>query len=137
MKKVKFDISQDMEIKTSFIEHMSYKLKKLGKKGIPFMQILEEQIEKLGLTLYDVIKKEHYDLSLRKVSIGNSITSIRSISRINFIEIFEKTNGVEELLMRDPSSTYSNMDYETKNQYRNTIKKLAQKVRSVGNIYCE
>ena len=40
----------------------------------------------------DVIKKEHFDIAVRKVSIGNSILSIKRIQRINFLEIFEKTN---------------------------------------------
>jgi len=134
MQKVKYHAIDDMEIKTSFIEHMSYKLKKMGRFGIPYTQILEEQIEKLGLTTYDVIKKEHYDLALRKVSMGNSITSIKNISRINFIDIFEKTNGVEEILLKDPSNVYSKMDYKTKSKYREKIKKIAQKIR-ISEIY--
>lgn len=134
MKKIEYNAIDDMEIKTSFIEHMSYKLKKMGRIGIPYTQVLEEQIEKLGLTTYDVIKKEHYDLALRKVSMGNSITSIKNISRINFIDIFEKTNGVEEILLRDPSNVYSKMDYKTKSEYRDKIKKIAQKMR-ISEIY--
>lgn len=119
-------LSNDMEIKTAFIEHMTYKLKKMGKEGIPFLKVLDNQIEKLGLSSYDVVKKEHHDLALRKVSIGNSITSIKTISTINFTEVFEKTNGVEEMLNKDPIGQYSKMDFKTKNEYRNKIKELAK-----------
>ena len=31
---------------------------------------------------------------------GNSITSIKEIQRINFLDIFEKINGVEEILKK-------------------------------------
>ena len=61
------------ENKYTFIEYLSYKLKKYGKKAIPYLNILEEEINKQGLTLLEVIKKEHYDIALKKMSIGNSI----------------------------------------------------------------
>ncbi len=122
------------ENKYTFIEYMSYKLKKYGKKGIPYLNILEEEINKQGLTLQEVIKKEHFDIALKKVSIGNSIKSIHAIQRMNFLEIFEKINGVEEILKQDPSKIYENMDYKTKDYYRNKVKEIAKKTK-ISEIY--
>ena len=34
------------EMKYSFIEYMSYKLKKYGKQGLPYLEILEDQVKK-------------------------------------------------------------------------------------------
>ena len=85
---------QDM--KYPFIEYMLYILKRYGKKGYRYLKVLEEVVEKLGTTVSDVIKKEHFDIATQKVLMGNSITSIKKIQRINFLEIFEKINGVEE-----------------------------------------
>ena len=79
---------QDM--KYQFIEYMSYTLKRYGKKGYRYLKVLEEVVEKLGTTVSDVIKKEHFDIATQKVLMGNSITSIKKIQRINFLEIFEK-----------------------------------------------
>lgn len=45
--KFKFNIKDDMEIKSAFVEHMTYKLKKMGRKAVPYIDVLEEQIEKL------------------------------------------------------------------------------------------
>ena len=70
---------------------------------------MEETVEMTGTTVSDVIKKEHFDIALRKVSIGNSITSIKKIQRINFLEIFEKINGVESILRLDPANVYENL----------------------------
>ncbi|MCI9365103.1 MAG: hypothetical protein HFJ54_00215 [Clostridia bacterium] len=122
------------ENKYSFIEYMSYKLKKYGKNGIPYLNILEEEINKQGLSLQDVIKKEHFDIALKKVAIGNSIKSIHSLQRMNFLEIFENINGVEEILKKDPSGIYENMDYKTKEYYRNKIKEIAKKTK-ISEIY--
>ncbi len=122
------------ENKYTFIEYLSYKLKRYGKKGVPYLNILEEEINKQGLTLQEVIKKEHYDIALKKMSIGNSIKSIHALQRINFLEIFEKINGVEEILKNDPSGIYDNMDYKTKEYYRNRVKTVAKKTK-ISEIY--
>lgn len=121
------------EMKYPFIEYMSYKLKRFGKKGIAYLNILEEEVQKTGITISEAIKKEHFDIALQKVLIGNSITSIREISRINFLMLFEEINGVEEKLKKDPANIYSKMDYRTKAFYREKIKELANKTKISEN----
>ena len=113
---------------------MSYILKRYGKKGYSYLKALEETVELTGTTVSEVIKKEHFDIAVRKVSIGNSITSIKRIQRINFLDIFEKINGVEELLKQDPSGIYEKMDIKTKTYYRNTIKEISKKTK-ISEIY--
>ena len=56
----------NISMKFPFIEYMSFKLKKYGKQGIPYLNILEEQGNKMGMTVSEVIKKEHYDIALRE-----------------------------------------------------------------------
>ena len=129
---LKFNSSKN-EMKYPFIEYMSYKLKKYGKKGIAYLNVLEEEVNKTGITISEAIKKEHFDIALQKVLIGNSITSIREISRINFLMLFEEINGVEEILKKDPAKVYSNMDYKTKAYYRQAIKELSNKIKISEN----
>lgn len=118
----------------AFIEYMSYKLKKYGKKGIAYLNILEEEISKQGLNLQEVIKKEHFDIALKKVEMGNAIRSIYALQRMNFTEVFERINGVEEILRKDPSKIYEKMDYKTKEYYRNRVKEIAEKTK-ISEIY--
>lgn len=122
------------EMKYPFIEYMSYKLKKYGKNGIAYLNILEEQVSKMGTTIQDVIKKEHFLIATSKVSIGNSITSMREIGRLNILDIFENINGVEEVLKEDPANIYSKMDYKTKGYYRGKIEEISQKTK-ISEIY--
>ena len=131
-KKVEKNLLNDTQY--SFVEYMSYILKRYGKKGYSYLKALEETIELTGSTVSDVIKKEHFDIAVRKVTIGNSITSIKKIQRINFLEIFEKVNGVEELLKKDPSNVYSKMDSKSKEYYRNKIKEISIKTK-ISEIY--
>lgn len=132
VKKLEKDVFKDM--KYPFIEYMSYILKRYGKKGYSYLKALEEAVEMSGSTVSEVIKKEHFDIAVRKVSIGNSITSIKRIQRINFLEIFEKINGVEEILRQDPSRVYEKMDDKTKEYYRTRIKEISKKTK-ISEIY--
>ena len=122
------------EMKYPFIEYMSYKLKKYGRQGLPYLEILEEQVNKMGMTIADVIKKEHYDIAISKVYIGNSILSLKEILRVNFLSLFEEINGIEEILKKDPADVYSKMDYKTKDSYRNSIKEISEKTK-ISEIY--
>ena len=63
-----------------------------------------------------------------------NIVDIIAIVRINFLELFEEINGVEDLLRQDPADVYDKMDYKTKEFYRNKIKKLSQKTK-MSEIY--
>ena len=122
------------DMKYPFIEYMSYVLKRYGKKANSYLKVLEEEVEKTGTTVSEVIKKEHFDIAVRKVSIGNCITSLKGILRINFLEIFENINGVEEVLKQDPAKVYDKMDYKTKEYYRNKIKEISKKTK-ISEIY--
>ena len=117
----------------SFIEYMSYKLKQYGKKGIAYLKILQQEVNKTGITVDDAIKKEHFFIAMQKVSIGNSITTIRELGRINFLNLFEKINGVEDILNLDPANVYSKMDYKTKEVYRHKIKIISSKLKLSEN----
>ncbi len=130
----KTDILGYGEMKYPFIEYMSYRLKSYGKQSYSFLKILENQVEKMGTNLAEVIKKEHFDIAVKKVSMGNAITSINTILRINFLEIFEEINGVEEILKNDPVKVYESMDYKTKIYYRNKIKDISKKTK-ISEIY--
>ncbi|MCF0124996.1 MAG: hypothetical protein HUJ68_04450 [Clostridia bacterium] len=132
IKKLEKNILEDL--KYPFVEYMSYILKRYGKKGYSYLKILEETVELKGTTVSEIIKKEHFDIATRKVSIGNSIISIKKIQRINFLEIFEKINEVEELLRKDPSNVYEKMDSKTKEYYRNRIKEISKKTK-ISEIY--
>lgn len=72
-----------------FIEYLSFKLKSYGKRGYPYLQVLEEQVEKKESSVSSVIKKEHFDMAVKKVLIGNLILSLKEISKIDFGEMVE------------------------------------------------
>lgn len=80
----KTKILESNQIKYPFIEYMSYRLKRYGKKAYSYLEILEEQVMKMGTTVSDVIRKEHFDVAVKKVTIGNCIKSIKEIRKNKF-----------------------------------------------------
>ncbi len=120
--------------KYSFIEYMAFQLKKYGKTGNDYQSILEAEVSKLGLTVSDVIQKEHLYIANLKIEIGNYIKSIKNINRINIGEILENISLSEKLLNKDPANVYADMDENTKYYYRTEIKKLAKKAK-VSEVY--
>lgn len=122
------------EMKYPFIEYMSYRLKKYGKSAYNFINVLEEQVNKMGTSIEEVIRKEHFDMALKKVSMANSIISIKELLQIDFMQIFQNINGVEETLKKDPANVYNKMDYKTKEYYRNKIKEISKKTK-ISEIY--
>ena len=124
----------DEILKYPFIEYMSYKLKLYGKSAISYQDILEKEVQKIGLSISEVIQKEHFNIANIKITMGNCITSIKEINRIDFSEIFSYMNASEEILKQDPSGIYTQMDEESKSYYRRKLEKLARK-NKISEIY--
>lgn len=126
--------SAQIEQKYPFIEYMSYRLKKYGKSAISYQDVLEQEVLKTGLTIQDIIQKEHYQIANLKVTLGNCIKSIKNIGRINFDELINEINGTENILVKDPANVYLYMDQTSKAYYRRKIEKIAKKYK-VSEVY--
>jgi cyclic beta-1,2-glucan synthetase len=61
------------------------------------------------------------------ISIGNAFTSLRHLALLDWRKIFEKLSRVERLLQRDPSGVYPQMDFDTRDRYRQEIEELARR----------
>ncbi len=120
-------LGQDGEYQ--FIEYMSYRLKKYGKKAIPYLSAFNDEVIKTGTNLEEIVTREHFDIAVKRLSMKNCITSLKKISKIDIIEIFKKINAVEKILIQDPAKVYENMDYTSKAYYRMSIISIAEKTK--------
>jgi len=103
--------SFENELKYPFIEYMSYRLKKYGKNAVSYQEALEEQVLKLGITVPEIIQKEHLYIANLKITVGNCIKSLRDISRINFTELLGNMNGTEVILNRVLAKDFASTVY--------------------------
>ena len=90
---------------------------------IPVQSWLERSLRR---PLTELHSGEQSRQAVSQISIGNAITSLRQLSVLDWREIFELQSRVEQILRRDPARIYSDMDFETRNQYRETVEILAK-----------
>ncbi|MDP2754830.1 MAG: glycosyl transferase, partial [Nitrospirota bacterium] len=57
---------------------------------------------------------------------GNAFTSLRQLALLDWREIFEQLSRVEQVLRRDPSGVYAQMDFATRDRCRRAVEDLAR-----------
>lgn len=117
------------EINPAFLEHVSHRIRKMGRSCSTILHYIDEKLAQLGTTLDSVTQKEHNDEAIIKYSIENCIISLKFISSLDWIEIFESLSLTEKYLHDDPDGTYSLMDLPSRNYYRNKLEQLAGKYK--------
>ena len=128
------DISKIKTTNTAFVEYMAYRVKELGSKGEKYYNLLNEEAEKIGFTVEEAIIKEHMEISKTTDYIGRAILAYKQLQGINFREIFEKVNKIDETLKADYTNEFKKCDYKTKGRYRKYIIKLAKKY-NLSEVY--
>ncbi len=134
LKDYMLDISKIKSANTAFVEYMAYRVKELGQKGEKYYNYLKDEAEKIGFTVEEAIIKEHMEISKTTNYIGRAILSYKQIQGLNFREIFEKVNKIDETLKDDYTNEFKKCDYKTKARYRNYIIKLAKKY-NLSEVY--
>lgn len=115
-----------IEADCCFIEILVQMLRKQGKKAAVLVGDIDHQLAEQGHALEKLISLAHQVQAARQVSIANSITSLRHIAAIDWNEIFESLSHVEEILRQDPAGYYTEMDFESRDNYRHAIEKISQ-----------
>ena len=90
---------------------------------IPIQSWLERSLLR---PLTELHSSEQARQAANQISIGNAITSLRQLSLLDWREVFEQQSQVEQILHRDPAGVYPEMDFDTRNQYREVVEVLAK-----------
>ena len=128
------DLSSTANTNTSFVEYMSYRLKEMGTQGDKYYAQLQEEINKLGFSIEEAIIKEHLEIAKSTDQIGRAISSYKVLQALNFRQIFEAVNKIDETLLEDYTGEFEKCDYKTKARYRQYIIKLAEKYK-LSEVY--
>ncbi len=112
---------------SAYLEELVSRLRKRGPESHLILSVLSDRLNQLGLSSDDITMLEHQKQAQRHISLGNAITSLRTLLNMNFTYVFEQLSAVEHILMNDPTGIYPIMDKESKNHYRLLVNKLAKK----------
>ena len=122
-------MKQMESIDTSFGEHLLKRLKKHGLETALIIRYIDDRLAEQHTNSEGITQLEHKEQAVRQVSMGNSITSIKFISTLEWAEIFERVSQVEQILRQDPSGIYPDMDFKSRDYYRHEIEKLAKQYK--------
>lgn len=115
------------ELTPSFVEHLIKKLRKSGSKTLWMIDCLDSVLAQRSTTTDELICNDHYNQATTQVSIGNVINSFRALSSFDATALFSSLSEVERILNQDPCGVYPNMDFNSRDHYRNVVAKLARK----------
>jgi cyclic beta-1,2-glucan synthetase len=85
---------------------------------------LTEQLTQFKLTPEEVVRQEHHSIAATNNSVRHIIRSMRIMPDVNWPDFFESVSRVDLALNVNPS--FSEMDFATRNAYRNEIERLAR-----------
>ncbi|HZK71694.1 MAG TPA: hypothetical protein VFD03_09310 [Clostridia bacterium] len=112
---------------SSFIEHLAYRLRRVGKSSSVILRQIDFYLTRLGMDIETLTQQEHSIQALNKMRIENCILSLKYISSLDWIDVFENISHVEAILQKDPMGVYALMDMESKSLYRKKIEAFAKR----------
>jgi cyclic beta-1,2-glucan synthetase len=92
---------------------------------------LEQWIADDGLNAEDAVTRSNQRLALTQVMMANSITSLRTIARLDWSSWVERMSGTETVLAQDPAGIYPGMTFSSRDHYRHVIEGLAKQTGMV------
>ncbi len=87
---------------------------------------LEHRLAEHGQTIPRMISLNRQQQAADQVSIGNTITSLRSLAALNWKEFVEQQSRVEQVLRLDPAGVYERMNFATRDRYRHAVEQIAK-----------
>jgi len=108
----------------AFAVQLIYRLRDQDPRVIPALVWLDERLAAQGKTADEAVHHEHHRQATASVTVRNIITSMRLISNVDWRDLFERISLVDETLAA--GNGFSDMDFTTRNFYRNAIEELAR-----------
>ncbi|MCY6483224.1 cyclic beta 1-2 glucan synthetase [Clostridium aestuarii] len=119
-------VLEDIKFTSHFTERLLKLLRDNGVDNKKVYKWIDEKLELQETNTEKMINLEHHKQADYQFSIGNSINSIREVEALNWRDVFEKLSFVENILRKDPSNVYIEMDFESRDYYRHKLEELAR-----------
>jgi len=87
---------------------------------------LEQWIAEDGLNAEDAVTRANQRLALTQVVMANSITSLRTVGRLDWSAWVETMSLTEAMLRQDPAGVFEQMTFRSRDQYRHVVEGLAK-----------
>jgi cyclic beta-1,2-glucan synthetase len=88
---------------------------------------LEQWIAEDLMSAEEAVARTNQRAALTRVTIANSITSLRTIARLDWNTFVEAQSAIERVLRGDPTGDYARMTFAARDRYRHEIERLAKR----------
>ena len=114
----------------AFIAQIARRLRDQDPSINPLIDWLEKRLQNQGENIEQIVQSEHHRQAATQVTVGNIITSMRLLSTLNWQNFFESVSLIDPILKKDPPNIYSQMDFKTRDRYRDVIEKIAKRTKT-------
>ncbi|MGO5066566.1 cyclic beta 1-2 glucan synthetase [Clostridium sporogenes] len=121
--------NKGINVSPYFIETFINIINDNGIKEEKLNLFIKEQLDIKEKNIDNIINLGYRKQSKQQIVMGNCINGLREIEAINWKNIFQNVSVIEEILKEDPLEVYSDMDFPSKNFYRNKIERLSRKLK--------
>ncbi len=87
---------------------------------------VEQRLAEVSLTSDELIHRFNQQLAVSQLSVSNSIAGLRQLSEMDWAEFVETMSKVDQTLREDPTGVYPLMHFDTRDNYRHVIERLAR-----------
>jgi len=113
------------QLHVAFVDQLLQRMREYGAGAAGLRRQLEERLSASGTTVEDAVRAEHQRQAMNHLSMGNSITSLRLCSTLDWNEYVELVSLIEQILRRDPTGVHGRMDFASRDRYRHAVEALA------------
>ena len=113
-------------LRQSYAVQISQRLHDPHPGASPSLDFLNDWLTEQGVTLDEVVSREHADQVAANTTVRNIIISMRAISALDWPALVERVSLVDAKL-REGRGGYGGMDFLTRDRYRHAIEDLARR----------
>src|ERR1700722_1327977 len=120
-------IREDRPLTNEFIAAFANRLRGQGTNLVFPMSWLEQRLVEQGKTMEHILQEASQNQAADQVSIGNSISSLRFLTAMDWRDFVESMSAVEYTLRHETAGVYANMDFATRDTYRHAVEEIARR----------
>ncbi|MBX3278140.1 MAG: hypothetical protein KF868_09075 [Acidobacteria bacterium] len=111
----------------AFVVQIAQRLRDLDPDIEPIVEWLERAAQAQESSIEQIVQQEHHRQAAAQATVGNIITSMNLLSRLDWRDIVESVSTIDLLLGTDPAGVYAQMDFATRDRYRHVVEELARR----------
>jgi cellobiose phosphorylase len=119
----------DIPFSSAFVAEVCQRLSRQNPVSHLARTWLEQRLVQQGLSIEELIHLENQNQAADRLSVSNSIASLRFLSGMDWKEFVESLSVVEATLRLDPGGIYREMDFSTRDRYRHSVESMARHSR--------